>query len=146
MLNVFLFQEDENISMEELDKKLEKLQKVSLWVEILVNTGSGNGWLSDGTKPLPEPVLTSPDHDSTGSTTETFSVKKTHMKILSAKWWPLFSGLLKCWQHFFSLFEMLFWNQYWYHTVAEVKNIVLWMFNKLVLTLNLLQSCNKPLV
>ena len=27
-------------------------------LEILVNTGSGNGLLSDGTKPLPEPVLT----------------------------------------------------------------------------------------
>ena len=26
--------------------------------EILVNTGSGNGLLPDGTKPLPEPILT----------------------------------------------------------------------------------------
>ena len=26
--------------------------------EILVNTGSGNGLLPDGTKPLPEPMLT----------------------------------------------------------------------------------------
>ena len=26
--------------------------------EIWVNTGSGNGLLPDGTKPLPEPVLT----------------------------------------------------------------------------------------
>ena len=29
--------------------------------EILVNTGSGNGLLPDGTKPLPEPMLTSQD-------------------------------------------------------------------------------------
>ena len=28
--------------------------------EILVNTGSGNGLVPDGTKPLPEPMLTSP--------------------------------------------------------------------------------------
>ena len=27
-------------------------------LEILVNTGSGNGLLPDGTKPLPEPMLT----------------------------------------------------------------------------------------
>ena len=26
--------------------------------QILVNIGSGNGWLPDGTKPLPEPMLT----------------------------------------------------------------------------------------
>ena len=34
----------------------------ALWrhmvIEILVNTGSGNGLLPDGTKPLPEPMLT----------------------------------------------------------------------------------------
>ena len=32
----------------------------SLWPSdtILVNTGSGNGLLPDGTKPLPEPMLT----------------------------------------------------------------------------------------
>ena len=28
-------------------------------LEILVNTGSGNGLLPDGTNPLPEPMLTS---------------------------------------------------------------------------------------
>ena len=28
-----------------------------LALEIMVNTGSGNGLLPDGTKPLPEPVL-----------------------------------------------------------------------------------------
>ena len=27
-------------------------------LEILVNTGSGNGSVPDGTKPLPEPMLT----------------------------------------------------------------------------------------
>ena len=27
-------------------------------LEILVNTGSGSGLLPDGTKPLPEPMLT----------------------------------------------------------------------------------------
>ena len=31
---------------------------------ILVNTGSGNGLLPDGTKPLPEPVLTYHDNDN----------------------------------------------------------------------------------
>ena len=31
--------------------------------EILVNTGSGNGLLPDGTKPLPEPMLTSHQQD-----------------------------------------------------------------------------------
>ena len=36
----------------------------SLWLSdalwILVNIGSGNGLVPDGTKPLPEPMLTSP--------------------------------------------------------------------------------------
>ena len=27
-------------------------------LDILVNTGSGNGLLADGTKPLPEPMFT----------------------------------------------------------------------------------------
>ena len=31
--------------------------------EILVNTGSGNGLLSDGNKPLPEPMLTHHQRD-----------------------------------------------------------------------------------
>ena len=32
-------------------------------LEILVNTGSGNGLLPDGTKPLPEPMFTSVKQD-----------------------------------------------------------------------------------
>ena len=31
---------------------------ILFFFEILVNTGSGNGLLPDGTKPLPEPMLT----------------------------------------------------------------------------------------
>ena len=54
----------------------------------LVNIGSGNGLLSDGTKPLPEPMLANHQEDLVAFTWRQFQRK--YSRILSLKWvWTL---------------------------------------------------------
>ena len=54
----------------------------------LVNIGSGNGLLCDGTKPLPEPMLANHQEDLVAFTWRQFQRK--YSRILSLKWvWTL---------------------------------------------------------
>ena len=67
--------------------------------EIWVNIGSGNGLLPDGTKPLPEPMLTYHPLRSHGIHMSVLSledlkkpINKTRLKIADLKWHPGLPG------------------------------------------------------
>ena len=60
----------------------------AIWRQICVNIGSSNALLPDGTKPLPEPMLT--DHKWSPLT---FILKKIHKRCLNRQWQKFISKL-----------------------------------------------------
>ena len=118
------------------------------WIFVII--GSGNGLLPDDTKPLPKPVLMCGFPETylyeISFEIQTFSFRKTHLKMLSAKCLPFCLGLnvlsdCSCWM-LYDFHDLLLTHWPLGNMAVILRSIIL----KLILWINILNASCKVVV